>query len=701
MTDDLAQGLAEDEFVHFLLHGPNEPPPPVLPAADGDATTLFLARARAMSVLHARAKLDFRTDDAPALSVIMTPRDHFPLTLMTLGSLRANVPGGIDLVLIDRGSADETRDIERYVLGATRFRFDTDIGLAASVEAALQFAGGEKVLYLASGVELAPGAVAAAARRLDDDAGIGAVGGMVLGAGGQVEEAGGIVWRDGSVTVYGRNASPLAPEVNFVRDVDFCSRAFLLARRALLNALGGFDRRFEVPAYADADLCLRMREAGHRVVYDPGVCLYRVRAEDAGGDSDRSMVDAARDAFVDAHASRLGTHADPEEQTPVFARMADATRRRVLFVEDTVPLRMIGSGYVRSNDIIRVMAGLGYAVTVYPINGNRFDVAAVHADMPDTVEVMHESAQDGFQAFLEQRHGYYDAIWVARTHNLTTVRRALERVHAGRDSAPPLVLDTEALASVRDARKAAQEGQPFDLDAALRRELADAAFCETVVTINEAEAGIVRALGFGAVAVIGHQRPLRPTPRPFAQRAGMLFVGAIHGMDSPNYDSLCWFVDEVLPLIGRELTWQTRLTVAGYTAPGVNLDRFRDHPRVTLRGAVTDLEPLYDSHRVFVAPTRIAAGVPYKVHEAASFGLPVVATELLREQLGWAEGKELLAAETSDPAGFAGRVIASQRDEVLWQRLRDSALERLRQENNSEDYAAAITGVLGSPRAAR
>jgi len=63
------------------------------------------------------------------------------------------------------------------------------------------------------------------------------------------------------------------------------------------------------------------------------------------------------------------------------------------------------------------------------------------------------------------------------------------------------------------------------------------------------------------------------------------------------------------------------------------LDRFRDHPRVTLRGPVTDLTPLYDSHRVFVAPTRFAAGVPYKVHEAASFGLPVVATDLLRRQL--------------------------------------------------------------------
>ena len=29
---------------------------------------------------------------------------------------------------------------------------------------------------------------------------------------------------------------------------------------------------------------------------------------------------------------------------------------RVLFIEDTVPLRRIGSGFVRANDLIRVMA---------------------------------------------------------------------------------------------------------------------------------------------------------------------------------------------------------------------------------------------------------------------------------------------------------------------------------------------------------
>jgi len=67
----------------------------------------------------------------------------------------------------------------------------------------------------------------------------------------------------------------------------------------------------------------------------------------------------------------------------------------------------------------------------------------------------------------------------------------------------------------------------------------------------------------------------------------MLFVGAIHRVDSPNYDSLCWFVDQVLPLIERVLTARTLLTIAGHVAPDIDMSRFANHPRIDMRGSWT------------------------------------------------------------------------------------------------------------------
>ena len=58
-------------------------------------------------------------------------------------------------------------------------------------------------------------------------------------------------------------------------------------------------------------------------------------------------------------------------------------------------------------------------------------------------------------------------------------------------------------------------------------------------------------------------------------------------------------------------------------------------------GRQDDLTSLYNQARVFVVPTRYAAGIPYKAHEAASFGVPLVVSNLIGEQLGWLDGKRM------------------------------------------------------------
>jgi glycosyltransferase involved in cell wall biosynthesis len=359
-----------------------------------------------------------------------------------------------------------------------------------------------------------------------------------------------------------------------------------------------------------------------------------------------------------------------------------------LFIEDTVPLRSTGSGFVRSNDIVHVMASLGVAVTVYPVNACSRDRARVFGDMPDSVEVMHDRDISLLPAFLAGRQGYYDMIWVARAHNLERIRGFLKQ------DGPPIVLDTEALAAVREAEQARIAGKPYDMDAGMRPLLGAASLCRRVVAVTPAEATALRDYGVPDVALVGHMIEPKPAKRGFGQRAGMLFVGAFHTMDCPNLDSMTWFADEVLPLIEADLGWETRLTIAGYAARGVSLDRFADHPRITLRGAVADLEPLYEGNRVFIAPTRFAAGAPYKVFEAAARGLPVVATDLLRRQLGWAAGREILSADVGDPAAFAACVVALYRDENLWWTLRENALRRLEQENGRAGFTEAVALVL-------
>ena len=604
-TDPAGAGAA-DAYEHFLRFGAAELHP--APGTDGapteaSAQLLFRRKAENLAPLFARRRLDFTCPAQPEISVLMVLHNQFVLTLMALASLRDNFAGAIELILVDSGSSDETLSIDRYVDGAQVLRFDSNIGYLRGCNAALQIAAADHVLYLNNDVELAPDAIGAALRRLRAHPRTGAVGGKIVRCHGRLQEAGCIAWRDGSTSGYLRDASPLAPEANFVRTVDYCSAVFLLVRGDLARRLEGFDDHFAPAYYEDADLCVRIAQAGHDVVYDPAVTVFHHEFASAGRDGAAvEQMDRNRAIFAHMHAAWLRERPVRDERRQLLARLADTGARRVLFIEDTIPLRGIGSGFVRSNDLIQVMASLGYQLTVFPLNGNRFDVAGVWRDMPDTVEVMHEHSIDRLAEFLDERHGYFDAIWIARTHNLDGVRRFLDPLLAG--PAPPvIVLDTEAIEASRDAARRALDGEAArqalageaagralageaaaDLAAAVRAELRHTDICRNVVVVSQEEEACLRGLGWDNVAVIGHMRTPAPTPRGFAERGGMLFVGAVHREASPNYDSLEWFVNQVLPLVEQALGWQTRLTIVGYTAPGVSLAPFAGHPRVTLRG---------------------------------------------------------------------------------------------------------------------
>jgi glycosyltransferase involved in cell wall biosynthesis len=97
-----------------------------------------------------------------------------------------------------------------------------------------------------------------------------------------------------------------------------------------------------------------------------------------------------------------------------------------------------------------------------------------------------------------------------------------------------------------------------------------------------------------------------------------------------------------------------------------------------------DLTSLYDAARVFIAPTRYSAGIPHKIHEAAARGIPVVATPLLAQQLGWADGDPLLVG--ADAGSFAAKCVQLYKDESLWMALRNAGLERIRSECSPETF---------------
>ena len=57
--------------------------------------------------------------------------------------------------------------------------------------------------------------------------------------------------------------------------------ACMLVRKAIFEEVGGFDEGF-VNGFEDVDLCLKIRQLGKKVIYQPQSCLYHLESQTPG-----------------------------------------------------------------------------------------------------------------------------------------------------------------------------------------------------------------------------------------------------------------------------------------------------------------------------------------------------------------------------------------------------------------------------------
>jgi GT2 family glycosyltransferase/glycosyltransferase involved in cell wall biosynthesis len=645
----------------------------------------FLATGGALEILSARD---------PAVSVVIVTFNRADLVLHCLRSVARHATGSVEVIVVDNASTDETGALLDRVRGATVLRNATNAGFLQGCNQGVDRARGRHVLLLNSDAFLLPGSLHAALERLEADPKVGVVGGPIVALDGGLQEAGNILWSDGSGQGYGRGDPPGRPEYRFRREVDYVSGAFLLTRLELWRKLEGFDRAYAPAYYEDVDYCLRAREAGFKVVYEPlAAVVHYEYGSTTGAAAAASAMATRRQVLRSRQGARLARQPRPDRDSVLTARSAER-RERVLVIDDRVPLSVMGSGSPRMNAIVRGIVDLGREVTFYPglpFPGTWQDV---YSEVPREVEVMLGRDRDGLGRFLEERRGHYHHVIVSRAHNLVIIRDLLQRDPDILGSAT-LIYDAEAIAAMRTLRQPRAEQSDAEEARRLVRAEADlAAVAHRVASVSEGEAEVFRRAGVGDVHLLPHAVDLRPTYSPFGERRHLLFVGRLSEDLSPNVDGLRWFVDEVWPRIRRELASQgpPDLVVAGRVSPTVAA---LSAPGLRLLGAVEDLTPLFDDARIFVAPLRFSAGIPLKIMEAASFGVPVVTTDLLCAQLGWTSGRELLAVPVGDAEAFARNCIALYRDELLWTDLRTRALDRMSATATRERFGERLALLLG------
>ncbi|HVH25116.1 MAG TPA: glycosyltransferase [Vicinamibacterales bacterium] len=664
-----------------VMAGPAQPQSPSL---TGRASLRRQTRASLANFLKSHSEPSFMSTAIPDVSIVVVAWNHADLTLGCLQALeREEEASGVstEVVIVDNASTDETSQLLSRVRGATVVRNSTNLGFTMALNIGARAARGEFLLFVNNDAAVIAGTLRRLLETARRSSAIGAVGGKLIYPDGRLQEAGSIIWADGSCESYGRGQDPDAPEYNFERPVDFCSAALLLTRRSLFNQLHGFDERYRPAYYDDVDYCVRVWESGHSVVYQPRAAATHCEFGSTSPEASAELQRSRRPIFVSTHRRWLTSQMTAGVRQVQRARVHPHGRASVIVIDDTLPDPRAGSGFPRAARLIETLIDLGYLVTLYATN------PASGATAGEGIEVV-AGGPDGLRAFLTSRN-HQDVVIISRPHNMQYVKAAV-----GSDLSAlgaPCIYDAEAIYALRERERRRVLGMPMSEDTAqamFDAELGLARGCAAVLAVNDIERERFERFGTANVYVVGHAVEGLPTPRPFEQRGSLLFVGAFDAQ-SPNEDAVSFFCLEVMPIL-RSSGCRAPLVVAGAHLP----DRLRSltDSSVSWHSDVDDLTPFYDDARVFVAPTRYSAGISLKVIEAAARGVPVVSTSTVARQLGWTPGKELLAADSA--VEFARAVASLVSDAELWRRLRESALARVTSDCAPGVFRAVVETAL-------
>ncbi len=629
---------------------------------------------------------------APRASIVVPVYNQLHYTLACLRALSdCGDSTAFEVIVVDDASSDASQRVLPSIPGLRYHRNPENLGFIGACNAGAELATGEFVVFLNNDTTVSPGWLDALLQTFDQHPDTGLAGSKLVYPDGRLQEAGGIVFADGSGWNYGRFEDPEHPRFNFVREVDYCSGASIALRRSLFLQLGGFDSHYAPAYYEDTDLAMRIRQAGLKVRYQPASTVVHHEGISSGTD----LASGVKAYQVTNHKKFLArwrdelaaTHrppgSDPEQASE------RGRRHRVLVLDACTPTPDRDSGSLRMLALMRAMRDEGCSVVFFPEN-RAHDGAYTQALQQLGVEAWWHPYLTDVPAWLARHGARFDLVVGSRHYVLSPVLPLL-RTHA---PGAHVVFDTVDLHHLREQREGEMSGDAGQLRKAARTrrtELGLIAQCDTTWVVSGAEQVLLaREMPSAKVDVVSNIHDVHGPGKPWAERRDLLFVGGYR--HPPNVDAALWMARDIFPHVRAQLP-DAVLHLVGADPPP-ELQALAALPGITLHGFVPDLTDLLEGARVGVAPLRYGAGVKGKVNHSLAHGQPMVATLCAVEGMHLVDGVDVLVADEAQ--AFAAAVVRLYRDQALWETLAAGGLENTRRHFSPAAVRATLQALLGS-----
>lgn len=639
-------------------------------------------------IYRQHGKLRFEQAENPTVSIVIPVYNQIHYTYACLLSILEHTRDvSYEVIIADDVSTDATEHLSEYAEGLVICRNTTNQGFLRNCNQAAKHARGKYVMFLNNDTQVTPGWLSSLVRLIESDPSIGMVGSKLVYPDGRLQEAGGIIWSDGSGWNYGRLDDPDKPEYNYVKDVDYISGAAILLSNDLWKQIGGFDTRF-APAYCeDSDLAFEVRKAGYRVVYQPLSKVIHFEGVSNGTDVQGTglkryqVVNAKKlkEKWAEEFAKQCENDGNPD---PFRARERSMGKPIVLVVDHYVPTWDKDAGSKTTFQYLKMFLKKGFVVKFLGDNYLHEEPYTTELEQMG-IEVLYgseyqvkiwdwlrEHGDDIGVAYLNRPHiasKYIDYILdntdmkvIYYGHDLHFLREMREYRITGD---PKIREDAEYWKSIELSlmSKAAVSYYPSYIERDAIREIDPTIHVKdiTAYVFDEFKADI---------------------QEDFAKRNGLLFVGGF--AHPPNADAVLWFAKEIYPLIRSRMEEAGQIPPDFYVVGSKVTDEIKalEQPGngIVIKGFVSEeeLTELYDTCKIVVVPLRYGAGVKGKVVEAIYNGAPIVTTSIGAE--GIPQVEDVLLVE-DEPEAFAQTVAELYQDHAACRELCQKTQRYIRQ----------------------
>lgn len=227
-----------------------------------------------------RYSVRYQIRDHPMVSVLIPTKDNCRLLQHCIDSIgrKTDYPN-YEIIVLDNDSSDrETLNYFARIADKVRIlRCPGRFNFSAINNRGAAEARGDFLLFLNNDTEvIRPDWMRAMVEQAQRPA-VGAVGAKLLFSDGRIQHAGVVLGLGGIVghalRLMRDDAKHYPPLADVIRNCSAVTGACMMMRRSLFDEMGGLDETLPMD-FNDVDLCLRLRQRGHLIVYTPLAVLY-------------------------------------------------------------------------------------------------------------------------------------------------------------------------------------------------------------------------------------------------------------------------------------------------------------------------------------------------------------------------------------------------------------------------------------------